>query len=545
LQTVKSVSHFTEWGIRKVKPKTLKIIIIALLLAATPTLVLNLVTTTKVYATEDVNPPVLHDIWVTPSVINDGEKVTFYANVTDDLSGVEVVDGLVESPSGKNKLFIGEYNSSSGLWEGNVTIPQYTENGTWILRSLRCSDLKHNQREYYYGVDFDTNFTVISLTPDITPPTLNDIWVTPTMINVGESIEIYANITDDLSGAIGMICILRSPSGQNELPFFPLYNASSGLYELEVEFLASSWFLETGKWTVQTVECSDAAGNQIQYDYGADYVADFTVLSIADVTPPVLHDVWVLPSTVNDGETVTVYVNVTDDISGTDIIFVYVLSPTENQWMYFYPSYNSTSQLWEDTQTVPEHAENGVWKVERVECRDKVTNYKLYYYDTDYTADFTVTSAPVCDIWSSDVLGNVKNCFYAGDSVYVTVPEAGLTVSLYVVADKSTWNDGDPLTDVSPDGVETLTLNSGQGTQTIQICGAPLAARYYDIVMDVDRDGVFDAELDCVDDLEIAGFFVIPEVPFGAIMASLSMLVALAAFIGVKRSRHNSQSQSE
>jgi hypothetical protein len=316
LQTVKAVSHFTEWGIRKVKPKTLKIVIMTLLLAATPTLALNLVTTTNVYATEDVTPPILHDIWVSPSVVNDGETVTVYASVTDDVSGVVQVEGFLHSPSSaQSVLFVSSYDSSSDLWVGEATIPEYSESGTW---------------------------------------------------------------------------------------------------------------------TVHTVH-----------------------------------------------------------------------------------------------------------------CRDYVTHSKWYNHGVDYTAEFTVTSVPVGEVWSSDVLGNVKDSFAPSESVYVTVPEAGLTVSLYVVADKSTWNDGDPLTDVSLDGIETLTLNSGQGTQTIQIWGAPLTPGNYDIVVDVDRDGVFDAELDCVDDLEIAGFFVIPEVPFGTIMGSLSMLVALAAFIGVKRSRHNSRDQYE
>ena len=102
-------------------------------------------------------------------------------------------------------------------------------------------------------------------------------------------------------------------------------------------------------------------------------------------------------------------------------------------------------------------------------------------------------------------------------------------------------HDGNVLMDVSFDGVETVTLLDGDGTQTVQVWAPPTVIGDYDIVMDVDRDGVYDAELDCVDSLEVVGFSVIPEVPFGTVMVSLSMFVAAASFVGVKRFRHKTQ----
>ena len=152
------------------------------------------------------------------------------------------------------------------------------------------------------------------------------------------------------------------------------------------------------------------------------------------------------------------------------------------------------------------------------------------------TATATKTITPAADIWSSDSLCNPKDVFMPGETVYVTVPATGQLVTLYVVADQTAWNDGDPLTDVS-DGVETLTLNLGPGTQTIQIWAPPLVLGDYDIVMDVDNDGVFDAGQDLVDSVVITGFSVIPEVPFGTAMTLLSMIFALIGFLGFKRFR--------
>ncbi len=53
-----------------------------------------------------------------------------------------------------------------------------------------------------------------------------------------------------------------------------------------------------------------------------------------------------------------------------------------------------------------------------------------------------------------------------------------------------------------------------------------LRQRKHGVVVDVNGNGIYDAEVDALDDSDIevtAGFFVIPEVPLGTIMASLAM----------------------
>jgi hypothetical protein len=133
-------------------------------------------------------------------------------------------------------------------------------------------------------------------------------------------------------------------------------------------------------------------------------------------------------------------------------------------------------------------------------------------------------------------LGNPKDVFAPAETVYVTVPATDQTVTLYVVADKTAWNDGDVLIDIS-DGPETLTLDSGPGNQTIQIWAPPLTVGAYDIVMDANNNGVFETGTDLIDSVLITGFHVIPEVPLGTAIASLSMIIALVGFATIKRLR--------
>ncbi len=61
----------------------------------------------------------------------------------------------------------------------------------------------------------------------------------------------------------------------------------------------------------------------------------------------------------------------------------------------------------------------------------------------------------------------------------------------------------------------------------------PLTPGKYDIVIDVNRNEKYDEGIDALDDVDIevtAGFFVIPELPFGTLMGIVTCFLALATF---------------
>ena len=120
------------------------------------------------------------------------------------------------------------------------------------------------------------------------------------------------------------------------------------------------------------------------------------------------------------------------------------------------------------------------------------------------------------------------------ETVYVTVPATGETVRLYVVADQTTWTDGDPLTDVSGDGYEELTLST-DGTQVVKLWDPPLTLGDYDIVEDKNRNGVYDEGIDVVDSITLVGVDVIPE--FSTLTSILLMFVVLTVAMAIHKRR--------
>jgi hypothetical protein len=145
-----------------------------------------------------------------------------------------------------------------------------------------------------------------------------------------------------------------------------------------------------------------------------------------------------------------------------------------------------------------------------------------------------VTGIPAPEaIRSSDDLGNEKNTFDLSETVYVTMPATGEAIRLYVVADQTTWTDGDPLADVSGDGYEELNLTI-DGSQVVELWDPPLTNGDYDIVIDKNSNGVYDEGIDVVDSFTLVGFEVIPEFPSFLVMP-LFMVLAMSAGVFAKK----------
>ena len=119
-----------------------------------------------------------------------------------------------------------------------------------------------------------------------------------------------------------------------------------------------------------------------------------------------------------------------------------------------------------------------------------------------------------------DANANYKGTFLTTDSVYVYVmPETRMQVGQhrwvykYVVAHKDSWTDGDTLTDVSgpSNPWEADTVQYGCTNEyRVLVWPATLTAGEYDVIIDVDRDGVYDEGTDILDGTsQVPGFVVV------------------------------------
>lgn len=159
----------------------------------------------------------------------------------------------------------------------------------------------------------------------------------------------------------------------------------------------------------------------------------------------------------------------------------------------------------------------------------------------------TITSAfrigPTIE--SSDSAGAQKDTFDIPEDVYVVGIGYPVNVGphphdLWVVEDVATWTDGMAIPSRVSGTATSVSSDASGNIPATLVWSGPLVPGKYDIVVDVDGDGKYDAGIDALDDSDVqvtAGFFVVPEVPLGTIMASAAMIIALVGYFAIPKFR--------
>lgn len=116
---------------------------------------------------------------------------------------------------------------------------------------------------------------------------------------------------------------------------------------------------------------------------------------------------------------------------------------------------------------------------------------------------------------SSDNTGTEKNVFDLNEDVYCfagNLPVNDPAVDIYIVPNKA-WSVGNTIGSDVSGGIETVSTDGSGDIGVTQIWTAPLTAGKYDIIVDVNQDGILDAN-EPVDGLTMGeGFEAIPEFP--------------------------------
>jgi len=246
----------------------------------------------------DTLPPILEELWFTHRTDENGNLLyTAHARVKDDQSGVKTGWNTshirVSSPSGIHQLYVtlDRFESGdnlNGVLAGDFTINKYQESGQWTVLSSRFQDspkiTDNAGNENKYSADklaaqgISSNFFVNTPNPDITPPTLEDLWFTKTTDKEGNfHFTAHAKVKDDISGVTRTWAMthlrLSSPTGKDKI-YVVLDQLESGTPQ---DGIVSGTFTisksqELGNWSVDSPEfndsprISDIAGNSTDYN---------------------------------------------------------------------------------------------------------------------------------------------------------------------------------------------------------------------------------------------------------------------------------------
>jgi hypothetical protein len=146
---------------------------------------LILVAALPLLAQQDTTPPVLTAFSFSPAQVDTtstSATVNLTAQITDDLSGVDLAEMFFVSPSGQHDalgyFFLTSGTNLNGSYSATATIPAFSEPGTWTVSYMYVQDNVGNY-QYYYTADlqalgFPTSFqfgatTSVALASSLNP----------------------------------------------------------------------------------------------------------------------------------------------------------------------------------------------------------------------------------------------------------------------------------------------------------------------------------------------------------------------------------------
>lgn len=372
-------------------------------------------------ADSDNELPVLQRINISPSPVDmstGDQQVTFTFEVSDDFNGFLEGYFRVLDPFGTEYYY--EFFDSFNLISGDAFFGTYeveldfyqsdfpgygggfVEFGGWSVEVELVEDSTFNSRFYDpFSNPFpnpgDELFAVVDGLGgiDTQGPTLDGInGITPNPVDIStgsQQVQVSFDVSDSQSGFDYGYVYLYNPSfGFVNSTYFDLGDGQFGdpASDTYTVWVTVPEFGPSGFWSLE-FDFYDAAGNLRNYPNDSSFPnsgdEEFEVLNTgtSDTTAPVLQSLTLTPNAVDttaSAQSITVDLQVTDDLSGIRGISVSVYDPsgTYQSSLFQYIAGNSAlGGSFQTTLTIPQGSAQGTWDVS-VYLTDEVGNDSRY-----------------------------------------------------------------------------------------------------------------------------------------------------------------------
>jgi hypothetical protein len=156
---------------------------------------------------------------------------------------------------------------------------------------------------------------------------------------------------------------------------------------------------------------------------------------------------------------------------------------------------------------------------------------------TTISLDYVAVEVTYVAFESVDSVGGKKDTFSLTEPIYVkgAVLSGSTTYDLYVVADCASWVNGQSIPARISGTATSITTSAGAFGPTM-IWASPVPGTY-DIIIDVKKNGIYDAGFDLLDTDDVvttAGLLVVSEYALGSLLAVMS---CLAGFMFYRKRR--------
>ncbi|MGM0901316.1 MAG: OmpL47-type beta-barrel domain-containing protein [Bacillota bacterium] len=447
---------------------------------------------------EDNTPPTLNNLQISSQHVSVGDTVKIVADLTDDLSGVKRIVVRYQAPvSTASKDITLTLNPETGKYEGSFTVGQFDASGNWGIYHIMYWDNQDNRYTYYnsnggserkydnfeYKDLSEYDVIVSNEQEDKTPPTLNNLEVSPQHVSVGDTVKVVADLTDDLTGVKRISVRYQAPVSTASKDLTLSLDPKTGKYEGSFTI---GQYDALGNWGIYHIMYWDNQDNRYTYynsnggserkydDFEYKDLSEYdVVVEEFDQQAPVTN-MEIEASSPKNGEwyssDVTVSLNADDD-QGVDKTFYKI---NDGDWVQYTEafdiqeeglttiSYKSVdkagneeaeqSEVIQFDQTAPVTTTSDVpenWANENVavtlEGTDEIsgiafTEYRMNNGEwTEYTAPIQVTEDGnnVIEYRSVDVAGNVEEAQHAEVKIDKTKPALQFSFDQSVITKKN------------------------------------------------------------------------------------------------------------
>ena len=306
--------------------------------------------------------PTFKYLTVSPKTVKNDESIDITINAYDSIYGIKGVAVSIYNPQNQFVDQIGSGGESihNNLYTMKYPISKWAASGVYKLKDIVI--INNVDSVFYKNADIDS-FTVVSSTPDVTPPAISNVKVYPNTLNISDTITCEFEARDEVSGLAFVWVTLYDPNNWPSVSNIHYFNTMESLgndrFRLKqiIPDLAmkGNWHLELGIW--------DIADNGFGY---VDTTKIFVNGIPPDISPPIIHSVTVFPDTITKSDTLHVIIEAEDNESGINTSSKYkvlgLVNEAGNYWSVGYYFLNSvvknkyliTIPYWE----VPEYKKN-------------------------------------------------------------------------------------------------------------------------------------------------------------------------------------------
>jgi hypothetical protein len=164
----------------------------------------------------DGTGPTLKALWIDKRSMQGGEKNTLFVEADDDKSGVNLVTGIIQSPSRLARVGFVCRTNGPATWACEITAPACADCGEWRLEQLQLQDKANNMTTVRPDNPLvgAIRVDVSSAACDATPPQLLSVTLDQNAISNAQagSIGISATLSDDACGVLSVSGHATGPS---------------------------------------------------------------------------------------------------------------------------------------------------------------------------------------------------------------------------------------------------------------------------------------------------------------------------------------------